>query len=516
MLGNVASRLLGLAREQVMAWLFGATGATDAFVAASAVPMMVYDLLVGGAISAALVPVFVEAAQDEVRLWRLVSAILNLAGLLLIAAAAILGILADQVIDLLGAGFQAPGQHAEAVGMVRVMLAAVVLQGLAGVLMAVLYARNQVAMPAFAPAVYNGAVILMAVLLHEALGVRALVAGVLLGAAGQLALQLMGLRTLRYRPLLDLGLPEVRAILRLYAPVAAGMVVTIVGITIDRSLASHLESGSMTVMSYATRLIQFPLGLVATATAFAVLPTLAKHAAGMLGPGAETERQGYRETLLFGIKIVLLLMLPATLGLVALREPLVRLLFEHRAFTSYDTLRTATVFLFYAPQLPFAALDQLLIFAFYARRDTVTPVTVGVVTVVCYVLVALATKDALGVYGLALANAVQNSLHGVILLALLWRAIGGLDASELLQFGARVLLAAGAMAAVLAFLLQALGPRLEPSVAGLTALLACAVALGVAVYGGAILALRVPEARRLGCLILERLRRVNIASQPGG
>ena len=292
MVGNVASRLLGLVREQVMAWLFGATGATDAFVAASAVPTMVYDLLVGGAISAALVPVFVDAAEDRERLWKLVSAILNLAALLLIAVATVLALLADSLIDLLGAGFE-PWQHLQAVGMVRVMLVAVILQGLAGVLMAVLYARQQVAWPAFAPAVYNGAIILLALLFHLSLGVNALVAGVLLGAGGQLLLQLAGLRDLRYRPVLDLALPEVRTILRLYAPVAAGMVVTIVGITIDRYLASQLEAGSMTVMSYATRLIQFPLGLVATATSFAVLPTLAKHASGMLGPAVESETEGF-------------------------------------------------------------------------------------------------------------------------------------------------------------------------------------------------------------------------------
>jgi putative peptidoglycan lipid II flippase len=521
MVGNVASRLLGLVREQVMAWLFGATGATDAFVAASAVPTMVYDLLVGGAISAALVPVFVEAAQDEARLWRLVSAIFNLAGLALLGVAALLALLADPLIDVLGAGF-APEQHAAAVGMVRVMLAAVVLQGLAGVLMAVLYARQRFALPAFAPAVYNGGIILLALLLHGSLGVAALVAGVLAGAAGQLLLQLGGLRALRYYVLLDLGLPEVRAILRLYAPVAAGMVVTIAGITVDRYLASQLEAGSMTVMGYATRLIQFPLGLVATATAFAVLPTLAKHAGGMrpapgpadpgglespprlAGRAAETTAgdadfnlQSYRQTLGFGIKIILLLMLPATLGLSILREPLVRLLFEHRAFTSYDTLRTATVFLFYAPQLPFTALDQLLIFAFYARRDTVTPVVVGVLTVGCYVLVALATRGPLGVGGLALANAVQNSLHGLILLALLWRAVGGLGAGDLLQFGGRILLAASAMALALWLTLEPLGPLLSGSRLGTPGLLLLELAVGLAVYAAAVVALRVPEARQL-------------------
>jgi putative peptidoglycan lipid II flippase len=467
---------------------------------------MVYDFLVGGAISAALVPVFVEAAEEESRLWRLVSAILSLAGLLLLTVATVLALSADLLIDVLGAGFE-PWQHAEAVTMVRVMMIAVVLQGLAGVLMAALYARNQFAVPSFAPAVYNGAVILLAVLLHSVLGVQALVVGVLLGAFGQLVLQLVGLRPLHFHLGLNLRLPEVRVILRLYAPVAAGLLVSFVGITIDRYLASQLEAGSMTVMAYATRLIQFPLGLVGTATSMAVLPTLARHAAGMLGPNPEPDRLGYRDTLRYGIKIVLLLMLPATLGLAMLSEPLVRLLFEHRAFTSYDTLRTATVFLFYAPQLPFTALDQVLIYAYYARRDTVTPVLVGVLSIGIYLLVALTTRDALGVYGLALANTAQNSLHGLILLGLIWRLLRGLDLPELLGYSGRILLAAILMAAALWSTAQLLQPLLDRSLLGLIALLALQVLVGASVFGAAVLALRVPEARQLLLQLSSRLRR---------
>src|SRR3954454_11259416 len=238
-LGNVVSRLLGLAREQVMAALFGATAATDAFVVASSVPQIVYDLLVGGAISAALVPIFVDAHEDEERLWRLLSTILTLVALMLTGVAVVLALAAPLVVDLLASGLSAPGRAA-AIPMVRVMLVAVVLQGLAGVLTAVLYAKRRVTLPAFAVAVYNGGIIVTALLWHQVLGVYALVLGVVIGAAGQLILQLWGLVGLRYRPTLDLQSPEVRAILRLYGPVALGMVVTIVGIVIDRNLASSL------------------------------------------------------------------------------------------------------------------------------------------------------------------------------------------------------------------------------------------------------------------------------------
>jgi putative peptidoglycan lipid II flippase len=373
------------------------------------------------------------------------------------------------------------------------------------------------------------------------------VLGVLVGAAGQLLLQAAGLRQLRYWPRLDLRQAEIRTILRLYGPVAAGLLVAFAGIALDRRFASELEAGSMTVMGYATRLIQFPLGLVGTAASLAVLPTLSKYATGMRVQGAGCRMQeapgattlsgegdqgltpaprtlhpapfplhpspydenlaGYRDTLRFGLKLVLLLMVPAMLALVVLIEPAVRLLFEHRAFTAYDSARTSLVFLYYAPQLPLTAIDQVLIYAFYARRDTVTPVLVGVLTVGGYLVTALLTRDWLGVNGLALANTVQNGSHGLILLGLIGARVGGLAPRELLGFCGRVLLAALPMAAALWAVLALAGPVLGQTTLGLVALLGLELAVGLSVFGTLLLALRVPEARQVVELLLARWRR---------
>ncbi len=506
--GNVVSRLLGLVREAVMAALFGATGATDAFVAASAVPQMVYDLLVGGAISAALVPVFVDAAEDEERLWRTISIVLSLAAAVLGAVALGLGLLGPQVVAVLAAGF-GPEQQAAAVPMVRVMLVAVVLQGLAGVLMAVLYAKQRFGPPAFAAAAYNGGIILGALALHQVIGVYALVAGVVAGAAAQLVLQLPALGRPRFRPRLDLDGPEVRTILRLYAPVALGMLVTIVGIVIDRNLASRLAEGSLSVMSYATRLIQFPLGLVAMAVAAAVLPALAKHAGGQAeADGAiEADRRGYLETLRFGVRVVLLMMLPATVGLIVLSEPMVRLLFERGRFAEAETARTAVVFLAYAPQLPFTALDQLFIVAFYARKDTRTPVLIGIAGVLVYLVAALALIGPLDVVGLALANAIQNSFHGLVLLGLLERrgraeGIGALLDRDLATYVARVAIASLAMGAALWWIA---GLTLGVGSDGImhAVVLATLAAIGALVYAVALELLGVRDIRQ----VIQALRR---------
>lgn len=447
MVGNIVSRLLGLVREQVMAALFGATGATDAFVAASAVPMIVYDLLIGGAVSAALVPVLVDHLDDRERFASTVSSLLTLAAGVLCAVSVVLAIAAPAIVAILGGGFD-DVQRDQAVSMVRLMLVAVVFQGLAGVLMAVHYAEKRFAPPAFAPAMYNGGIIVAALTLHTWLGVQSLVLGVILGAVVQLGLQLVGLRSLKLRPTLGLQRPEVRLALRLYAPVAMGMIVTIIGIVIDRHLASLLQDGSMTVMSYATRLIQFPLGLVGVAIASAILPTLSEHASAEAN-GDATRLGQYRSTLVAGTRLVFFLMLPALIAILVLRDPLVSAVFERGRFTGGDTARTSLTLLAYAPQLPFTALDQLLIVAFYARKDTRTPVIVGVITVLLYVVTAVVLIGPLDVAGLALANAVQNSAHGLILLALIQRKVGQVVTRHLFDFLGRLVLASAAMTAAM-------------------------------------------------------------------
>jgi putative peptidoglycan lipid II flippase len=199
----------------------------------------------------------------------------------------------------------------------------------------------------------------------------------------------------------------------------------------------------------------------------------------------------------FGIKVGLLLMVPAALGLSVLAEPLVRLVYERNAFTGLDTVRTYQAFLHYAPQLPFVAIDQLMIYAFYARRDTVTPVLIGVLGVGFYLLVALPARESLDVNRLALANTVQNSLHGLILLGLLWRRLGSFSARDLLWFSTRVLLAAGIMAAVLWGVGVGVGARLGGSTLLLAGVLALEVALGLVIYSAGVLVLRIPEAQQL-------------------
>lgn len=497
--GNVLSRGLGLVREQAIAATFGATAGTDAFVVARSVSTILYDLLIGNVITAAFVPVFVQSAgTDRRQLWRVVGAVFSLAALALALVAAVLALFAEPFVAALVSDFPPDRQRLSA-DLLRVALVSVVLQGLAGMLMSALYALNRFVLPAFAVAVYNTGVIFGVLALSQVAGVYALVIGLVIGAAGQLVLQSVGLREFwaAYRPRVDFADPAVRKVLALYVPVAAGMLVTVAGYAIDRNLASRLAAGSLSAMQYATTVIQFPLGIVGIAASYAVLPTLARYGGGLAADPAR-----YRETLLFGMKLDLLLMLPALAGLAALAYPLITLLFQRGQFGAADTDLTARVFLAYLPQLPFTALDQLLIVAFYARQDVRTPVLVGVASVAVYLAVAISTINSLGAVGLALADASKNTAHALILLVLMRRALPDLRlASGLGGFLLRTLPAATAMGA-LVWLAWNAGLASLPLLAGLT----LALALGGGVYVVLLQVLGVQEVRAVFALVRARVR----------
>ena len=241
-LGSVTSRILGLVRDQLTAGLFGRTGATDAFFVASNIAQVFYDLLIQGAVASALVPVFSSYAGEKERshFWRIVSLVMNLAVVVISLAVLLLEIMAPLVVRFAGPGFSPP-QAALATLLTRVTLLAVIFLGASAVLTAVLYSLQDFVFPAFVSALFNGCIIVAAVLFHDRLGVGSLALGMLAGAVAQMCFQLPPLlrRRMRYTLTLDLSDPDLRRILLLYAPVAASFVVSGAQVFIDRNLASR-------------------------------------------------------------------------------------------------------------------------------------------------------------------------------------------------------------------------------------------------------------------------------------
>jgi putative peptidoglycan lipid II flippase len=498
-LGNVSSRVLGLVRETVISHLFGATGMVSAFRVASIVPTMVYDLLIGGMISAALVPVFTDytAPSKREELWRLAAALFSLVAIVFSVIVLLLEWAAPAVSWMLGGGFDVQ-LLAQTTVLTRLAVPSVLFLGLSGAATGLLYADKRFIYPAFGASVFNLGIILGALFLGNRFGVASLSIGVLLGSILQVAIQLPGLRELRLSFRVDLTHPGLRRMGKLYLPVALGLVVSQLGIAIDRNLASRTGDQSIAWMQNATTLIQFPLGLVAVAISTAILPSLSR-----LASSAELDR--FRRTLGMGLRIVMLLIVPASVGLFVLATPIIALVFEHGAFQPYDTIRTSQALRVYLLGLPFAALDQPLIFAFYSRKDTKTPVLVGILGVVIYVVAALLLIEPLGMLGLVLANSIQLTSHALVMLYLAHRRFDALREQDLGKTALKVVLASVVIGAVVWVGMPELTRFAAlSSVWGELLVVAGGAAIGVVTYGVMVWLLRVEDLTTLKELVSAR------------
>ncbi|HIC88010.1 MAG TPA: murein biosynthesis integral membrane protein MurJ [Anaerolineae bacterium] len=500
-LGNVASRVLGLVREVVITHLFGATGSVSAFRLAGRVPFMVYDLLVGGMLSAALVPVFSDYARPERRtqLWGAASAVCGLIAMALGIIVLLVEAFAPQIAWLLGGGFD-PELQQLLVRMLRLIAPAILFFGLSGVATALLYALKRFTFPAFGAAVFNLGIVVAVPILAGRLEVYSLALGVVLGSIMQLLLLLPGLRDAHLVPQIDLHHPALRRIGRLYLPVALGLVVSQIQVAIDGNLASRTGDSSVAWMQNATTLIQFPHGLVSVAVSLAALPTLSQLAAA-------GDWDGYKRTLARGLRLVLMLIVPATVGLFVLAQPIVRLLFEHGEFTAYDTLWTARALRLYLLGLVFASVDWPLYYAFYARQNTLTPALVGVASVGIYLVVALSLLRPWGMQGLVLADSAKHAGHALITAILLRQAVGRLGGRGIASTGIQSLLVAAVMGAGTWIAANRLEAVLGTT--GLPARLAVvggAGATGLALYISGMAVLRVKELGLIWQAIQQRLQ----------
>jgi len=503
-LGNIASRVLGLLRVMVQSSLFGAGPHVDALNAALRIPNTLYDLLVGGMVNSALIPVLSDYAVPERRaeLWHLLSVLLSIATLFLCGLVLLGELLAPQVVWLLVAGLSSPYQTLTT-DLLRLVLPVVIFISLASILSGGLYALKRFTFPAFTAAVFNAGVVVVALALGPRWGVQGMVAGLLVGAVLQVALQLLGLRDARLRFVLNLRHPALRRIIRLYLPILIGLVVDTLAVFLSYNLASRTGEGSISWMEYAATIIQFPLGLIVTAISIAILPTLSRQASA-------DEIGSFRATLAQGLRLVLALIIPATIGLYVLANPIITLVFEHGDFTPADTVATADALRCALLGLLFAAVDQPLIFAFYARRDTLTPALVGVGTTLLYVLMAL-TPWWLGVLTLPLlilVNSLKLTAHALAMLVLTQRRLGGLGNHGLWSLTLKAILSSLMMAAATWGVVRALAVVAPPGLLGDLLAVGGAGGVGMAVYGLLALVLRIEEIHLIRAATSDSLSRL--------
>lgn len=512
-IGNLGSSLMGMVRQIIVTGL--GPSIAGPFNAALAPANNFFQLLINGSVSGALVPTFNDYASLEKReeMRRVVFTLVNL--LLLIALLASIGymLIAPWFINVLVPGYGQQSDKLLTLQYSQIIFFSLVALGPFAVLLSALYALKEFGWPAFATAAYHVGIILgsIGVSLFGSFyfGKMALPAGVLLGALGEIALLLPGMRRQRfaYMFVLDLKHPALRRIVKLYLPILLSYIFTTAQILLDVRLWSQAGGGygpaNTVAQATATALLQFPIGLVAMALSFAVLPTLTEHV-------RDENEERFKATLLLGFRVGLLLMIPAMVGMWVLRFPIVYLLFSHHNSSLAQAGLSALALQNYVYQLPFVALDQLLIAAFYARKNTIIPVAIGILCIGFYLPIALLFFRSIGIPALAFANTVQNSLHALILLVLLRRAIGSLHIRTTIPALLKICLAATLMGLVAWGMLQLLGRSELFSLHHLLGqFLTVCVAGGVAaaVYTGAVMFLKVEEINLVKDALLAKLGR---------
>ncbi len=495
---TLISRAAGFVRDAMLAGLLGTGTAGDAWTAAFQLPNTLRRLVGEGNVSAAFLPVFAAESRERQghHLWalaeRLHSAIALFAGAL--TAAGVLA--APLIVPWLYPGYASvAGKTALTVRLTQLAFPYLICIASAAVLMAVLNARGRFAAAAFTPVLLN-----LSMIAGAAVGwladlrqpVYAIVVGAVAGGALQWAFLVPFVRRagMRVRPRADLDDPALRRIVRLMVPGLFGVSIVQINILVGRLLASELQEGSVTSLYYASRINELTLGVFVISVATVVLPTMSQHgAAGRMG--------ALRDTLALSLRHVMAMTIPATVGIVLLRTDIARVLFERGRFDGTSTALTAAALWGYSLGLVGIAVVRVTAPAFYALRDTRTPVVAAALAMVVNIAGCLWLRESLANAGIALANSLATFVNAGVLLLLLRGRLNGLAGKEVLAAAIRIGLAAGAMAWVVA----GVRPRAMPVAAhggwSDAAGLAATVALGLLTYAAALAVLRAPELMEL-------------------
>jgi putative peptidoglycan lipid II flippase len=455
-IGSFSSRIIGLVRDIVKSYFFGNGQLASAFELASNLPTQFNDLLAGGMLSSALVPTFsatltneADRAQREA-LGRLVGVLVGISFVVLSVIILLLWLFAVPVARFITGG--ANQDIAVVSGLLQITIPAILFLNLSGIFTAVLHARRRFNITAFTAALFNLVMIGCIVLFESWLGINALALGLVAGSIAQMLLQLYGMRGIPIKLSLNWRHDGLSHILRLYMPVAAGLVLAQLGVQVSFIVASRISAEGPATMRYAAQIIQFPLGMISAAVSAAILPALSTFTA--TSTLVKNREISFNGTLAQGLRLVAVFIIPASIGLYILAQPVIGLLFERGAFTPQSTLYTAQALRAAIPGLLFAAIDQPLIFAFYAQRNTRTPTLVGLASNMFYFLwvgghlwLDSAHIRAFDLYDLVLANSLKTGFDALLMAIFLLPSIQGLRGFGIAQLLAKVILASLVMGA---------------------------------------------------------------------
>lgn len=490
MLMNVMSRLLGFFRETVIANEFGATYLTDAYLVAYTLPYFLQAVL-GMALVTSIVPVVTKhlVKGDEKEAWRIASITLNWTFLFMVGFT-LLGMMGARLLVMV----TAPGfDHATtglATNLTMIMFPSIIFMGIGMLVTGILNAKKSFAVAAFAPG-FSSLIIILSVLFLGKYGVHYLAWGTLLSMAGAMVIQLPILKRVGFCYYWDWNLrhPEVKGIFLNLVPIFLGTAVNQLYLMINRFFASGLVEGSISALNYAGKLMNLPMGVFVLAVSTAIYPTLSEQA-------YKGDKKELSLTLARGLRLVLLITLPAAAGLMALKIPIVKLLFERGAFDVTATVMTAEALFYFCLGMFAMSANMVITRAYYALRDVKTPLYLGLLSIIVNIMASLVLTPYMAHNGLALANTLAATFNVLAMYILLKKHLPCLFVKDLLRSVSKSLagslLTALVALVVYRYLDSVIWPQvLEVKILALKVIVS--VMAGVFAYAGSLLLLREEE-----------------------
>lgn len=504
------SRILGSVRLIVIGATFGASANLDAFLAAFRIPDFIFQLVAAGALSSALIPIIsgLLATDEEARAWRVASTVTTLMLAILLVLAVFVAIFAPFLVPVVAAHFT-PAQTELTIQLTRIMLFSPIFLACGALASALLNSKGRFGAAAMAPIVYNVAIIFGAVFLAPSMGIYGLAVGVVIGAAGNFLIQLGPLRRIgfHFSPGVDLRDADAREALLLMVPRAVGLAASQLTFLVAVSISTGLGVGAVTAFTFAFSVFQLPIGTIGVPLGVVTLPSMARELA--LG---EVER--FLALVRRTIRLILFVMIPLTGLAIITRGGVVRLLFDYGQMDAETIQRTAETLGWLLLAMTSESVIAIMARAFYAGRDTATPVVAAIVAVAINTTLAVALASPFGLPGIGLAITLGSWAEVGVLIVILWHRRPTFGPGELVRSGA-VALVTGLLATGAAFLVGQGVAAIAGQVPGKVVLFFQLAAMGLTgafVYVGLALALGTPELQTILGLANAIFRRRTIST----
>ena len=478
-IATLFSKISGLVRDQIMAGYFGISYETDAFTWAYFIPNLFRVLFAESIIIAAFIPIYALYLKkgDKEEINDFVSSVTNIFIVIFVFISILIFIFSSPIGVLLS---KISGNNMDISGfatMNRIMIFSLVVMSISGLITSVLNSHNKFSVPAIAPIIMNVVSIIFVVLLAKNIGIVSMAMGVMLGSVLEVIIQLPGLRHtgLKYRPVINFKNKAVREIFGMMIPIMLSLGAVQINNSIDNFFALSLGAGNTTALTFSWRVANLPLGVFSVAVITVLYPLISRQA-------ANNNLKGLKESFSLGFREIGYIMVPASLGMIILSSPIIKILFERYQFSAADTDKVSHILVFHCIGLLFFGLLMILNRIFYSLKNVRTPLKVALASIIINIFLDWLLIKFLNVGGVALSTSIVGAINVIILIIILRKKIGYLDGKNIAISYLKIIAASGVMCLIIFFLWKYLYKYFSSGTFMLSLLLAIVIVVGGGVY----------------------------------